>query len=131
VVALAFAGAGEAGGEAAAEGFGGLRRAVSGLGGGGGRFGFGGGRDVAEQVLPFSAGMLAASTSAFSAFSFDLEPVVEAVTLDNLRGTSVLEAPEDLAAYANTFDLLRSAALTPDESAQLIREILRTTKEVA
>ncbi|MGW1324437.1 helix-turn-helix domain-containing protein [Streptomyces antibioticus] len=86
-------------------------------------------KNVTVQVLPFSGGALAASTSAFSSFSFDSEPVVEAVTLENLRGTSVLEAPEDLTAYANMYDLLRSAALAPDESARLLRDILRSTKE--
>ncbi len=86
-------------------------------------------KNVTVQVLPFSAGLLAASTSAFSSFSFDAEPTVEAVTLENLRGTSVLEGPEDLAAYANTFDLLRSSALAPEASAKLIRSALRTFKE--
>ncbi|MFI1731429.1 helix-turn-helix domain-containing protein [Streptomyces acidicola] len=86
-------------------------------------------KNVTVQVLPFSAGALAASTSAFSSFSFDAEPTVEAVTMENLRGTSVLEAPEDLAAYGNAFDLLRSAALAPDASIKLIRDTLRSTKE--
>ncbi|MET9503975.1 helix-turn-helix transcriptional regulator [Streptomyces sp. NPDC006622] len=86
-------------------------------------------RNVTVQVLPFSVGALAATTSAFSSFSFDTEPVVEAVTLENLRGTSVLEAPEDLAAYANMYDLLRSAALAPDVSARLIREVMGNMKE--
>ncbi|MFC9286093.1 helix-turn-helix domain-containing protein [Streptomyces sp. NPDC057052] len=86
-------------------------------------------KNVTVQVLPFSAGALAATTSAFSSFSFDAEPVVEAVTLENLRGTSVLEAPEDLTAYANMYDLLRSAALAPDASARLIRDVWRSMKE--
>jgi transcriptional regulator with XRE-family HTH domain len=86
-------------------------------------------KNVTVQVLPFSAGVLVGYTSAFSSFSFDEEPTVEAVTMDNLRGTSVLEAPETLAAYANAFDLLRSSALTPDASAKLIRGILRSLKE--
>ncbi|MFC9843912.1 helix-turn-helix domain-containing protein [Streptomyces sp. NPDC060223] len=86
-------------------------------------------KNITVQVLPFSAGVLAASTSAFSSFSFDSEPTVEAVTLENLRGTSVLEAPEDLGAYSNAYDLLRSAALAPDASARLIRGVLRSTKE--
>ncbi|MFF3939088.1 helix-turn-helix domain-containing protein [Streptomyces phaeofaciens] len=86
-------------------------------------------KNVTVQVLPFSVGALAASTSAFSSFSFDSVPVVEAVTLENLRGTSVLEAPEDLTAYANMYDLLRSAALAPDASARLLRDILRSIKE--
>jgi transcriptional regulator with XRE-family HTH domain len=86
-------------------------------------------KNVTVQVLPFSAGALAALTSAFSTFSFDAEPTVEAVTLENLRGTSVLEGLEDLTAYANAFDELRSAALAPEASARLIRRVLRTTKE--
>lgn len=85
-------------------------------------------QNVTVQVLPFTAGVLAAF-SAFASFSFDSDPAVEAVTMENLRGTSVLEDPEDLTAYANTFDLLRSSALTPDESSRLIRRVLRSYKE--
>lgn len=86
-------------------------------------------KNVTVQVLPFSAGGLAGAIPAFSSFSFDEEPTVEAVTLENLRGTSVLEGPGDLAAYANAYDLLRSSALTPDASSKLIRGVLRSLKE--
>ncbi|MEU0049431.1 helix-turn-helix transcriptional regulator [Streptomyces sp. NPDC006309] len=86
-------------------------------------------KNVTVQVLPFSAGVLAGYSSAFYSFSFDEEPTVEAVAMDNLRGASVLEGAEDLAAYANAYDLLRSAALAPDDSAKLIRGILRSLKE--
>ncbi|GAB1336261.1 helix-turn-helix transcriptional regulator [Streptomyces sp. E-15] len=86
-------------------------------------------KNVTVQVLPFSTGVLAGYTSAFSSFSFDEEPTVEAVTMDNLRGTSVLEGAKDLTAYANAYDLLRSSALTPDASAKLVRDILRSLKE--
>ncbi|MFJ2259690.1 helix-turn-helix transcriptional regulator [Streptomyces sp. NPDC087844] len=88
-------------------------------------------KNVTVQVLPFSMGALATVTSAFSTFSFDTEPAVQAVALENLRGTSVLEDPEDLAAYANMYDLLRSSALAPDASAKLIRGVLRNLKEDA
>ncbi|MEU6476197.1 helix-turn-helix transcriptional regulator [Streptomyces sp. NPDC047017] len=88
-------------------------------------------KNVTVQVLPFSVGALATVTSAFSTFSFDSEPTVQAVALENLRGTSVLEGSEDLAAYANMYDLLRSSALAPDASAKLIRGVLRTLKEDA
>ncbi|MFI7295350.1 helix-turn-helix domain-containing protein [Streptomyces sp. NPDC050121] len=83
-------------------------------------------KNVTVQVLPISAGVLAGYSCAFYSFSFDEEPTVEAVAMDNLRGTSVLEGAEDLAAYASAFDLLRSSALTPDASAKLIRGILRS-----
>ncbi|WP_327748581.1 helix-turn-helix transcriptional regulator [Streptomyces europaeiscabiei] len=88
-------------------------------------------KNVTIQVLPVGAGTLAGEISAFASFSFDVEPVVEAVTLDNLRGTSILEAPEDLAAYTLAFDQLRSAALAPDVSAQLIRRALQRSKDDA
>ncbi|KPI28846.1 helix-turn-helix domain protein [Actinobacteria bacterium OK074] len=88
-------------------------------------------KNVTIQVLPFSAGVVAASTYAFSSFSFEPEPTVEAVTMENLRGTSVLEDPEDLAVYANAYDQLRSAALAPQASARLIRSALRSSKEDA
>jgi transcriptional regulator with XRE-family HTH domain len=88
-------------------------------------------KNVTIQVLPFSAGTLAGEISAFASFSFDSEPIVEAVTLDNLRGTSILEAPEDLAAYTLAFDQLRSAALSPDASAQLFRRALQRSKDDA
>lgn len=58
-------------------------------------------KNVTVQVLPFSAGVLAGVIPAFSSFSFDEELTVEAVTLENLRGTSVLEGSKDLVAYAN------------------------------
>jgi transcriptional regulator with XRE-family HTH domain len=86
-------------------------------------------KNVTVQVLPFSAGVLAGYSPAFHSFSFDKEPTVEAVAMDNLRGTSVLEGAEDLAAYANAYDLLRSSALTPDASAKLIRGRLRSLRE--
>lgn len=86
-------------------------------------------KNVTVQVLPFSAGVLAGYSASFYSFSFDDEPTAEAVAMDNLRGTSVLEGPEDLAAYANAFDLLRSSALAPDASARLIRGVLRGLKE--
>lgn len=86
-------------------------------------------KNVTVQVLPFSAVALAAAIPAFSSFSFDSEPAVEAVTIENLRGTSILEAAEDLAAYGNAYDVLRSAALAPDASAKLIRDVLRNAKE--
>lgn len=86
-------------------------------------------KNVTVQVLPYSAGILAGYSSAFYSFSFGDEPTVEAVAMDNLRGTSVLEGAEDLAAYANAFDLLRSAALAPEASVKLIRGVLRSLKE--
>ncbi|MGW6604958.1 helix-turn-helix domain-containing protein [Streptomyces sp. NPDC055036] len=87
--------------------------------------------NVSIQVLPVSAGVKAGISYPFSSFSFDSQPTVEAVAIDNLRGSSILEAMDDLTAYASAFDRLRSEALSPDASAQLIRRVLRSAKEEA
>ncbi|CAM5670312.1 helix-turn-helix domain-containing protein [Streptomyces fumanus] len=86
-------------------------------------------KNVTLQILPFSSGTLAAGTSAFAAFSFDSDAVVEVVTMDDLMSTTILENPDDLAHHARTFDLLQSAALSPAESAELIQSKLRTMEE--
>ncbi|MFD7332275.1 helix-turn-helix domain-containing protein [Streptomyces sp. NPDC059872] len=87
--------------------------------------------NVSLQVLPLSAGVKAGITYPFSSFSFDSQPTVEAVAIDNLRGASILEATDDLTAYARAFDQLRSDALSPDASARLIRRVLRSSKDEA
>lgn len=84
--------------------------------------------NVTIRVLPFSAAVLAGTTG-FAAFSFGSEPTAEAVTVEHLGGTLVLEEPEDVAPYVHTFDLLRSAAMTPDESALIIRNALRSVDD--
>jgi hypothetical protein len=86
-------------------------------------------QNVSIQVLPLSAGVKAGMTYPFSSFSFDGQSNVEAVAIDNLRGASILEGADDLAAYTRAFDQLRSAALAPDASARLIRRALRSSKE--
>ncbi|MFD7290015.1 Scr1 family TA system antitoxin-like transcriptional regulator, partial [Streptomyces sp. NPDC059863] len=87
--------------------------------------------NVSLQVLPLSAEVKAGITYPFSSFSFDSQPTVEAVAIDNLRGASILEATDDLTAYARAFDQLRSDALSPDASARLIRRVLRSSKDEA
>ncbi|MCX4964153.1 helix-turn-helix domain-containing protein [Streptomyces sp. NBC_00654] len=81
-------------------------------------------QNVTVQILPRAASKSAGMSGAFAAFSFGVEPIVEAVTVQTVAHTTVVEAPEDLALYVNVFDLLRSAALSPQESADRIRHIL-------
>ncbi|MFJ3194776.1 helix-turn-helix transcriptional regulator [Streptomyces griseoviridis] len=88
-------------------------------------------RNVTLQVLPFSAGAIAGSSYAFSSFSFDSEPVVEAVTMENLLGTSIIEPPQDLFRFSNAYDQLRSAALSPEASARFIRKVLADLEKEA
>ncbi|MCX5391225.1 helix-turn-helix transcriptional regulator [Streptomyces sp. NPDC006482] len=81
-------------------------------------------QNVTVQILPAAASKAAGMSGAFVAFSFGIEPNVEAVAVRTAANTTVVEAPEDLAAYVNVFDLLRSAAMSAEESAERIRQTL-------
>ncbi|SFY34063.1 hypothetical protein SAMN02787144_101923 [Streptomyces atratus] len=86
-------------------------------------------QNVTVQMLPTAASKVAGMSGPFVAFSFGVEPNVEAVAVRNVANTSVVEAPEDLALYANVFDQLRSAAMSPKESAGRIRQLLRNAEQ--
>ncbi len=81
--------------------------------------------NVTVQMLPSSAIRAAGIAGPFVSFSFGDEPTVEAVAVENLSNTSVIEAPTDLALYVNVFDRLRSTALSPEETADRIRLLLK------
>ncbi|MGP8299711.1 helix-turn-helix domain-containing protein [Streptomyces inhibens] len=81
-------------------------------------------QNVTIQLLPMAESLVAGMSGAFVAFSFGVEANVEAVTLENPANANVVEAPEDLALYANIFDQLRSAALSPDGTIERIRQLL-------
>ncbi|MGY5129263.1 helix-turn-helix domain-containing protein [Streptomyces nigrescens] len=81
-------------------------------------------QNITLQLLPAAESLIAGMSGAFVAFSFGMEANVEAVTLENPANTNVVEAPEDLDLYVNVFDQLRSAALSPDETTDRIRQML-------
>lgn len=86
-------------------------------------------QNITVQLLPTEANMAAGMSGAFVAFSFAGEANVEAVSLENPANTNFVESPADLAIYVNVFDQLRSAALSPDKTAQRIRQILEDSKQ--
>jgi hypothetical protein len=76
---------------------------------------------LALQVLPFTAGAHAAAGSASLAILRFLDaPGLGVVYLEALSGGVYLESQEDVARYIRAFALLRSAALSPAESARLL-----------
>ena len=83
-------------------------------------------REMAEiptitiQVFPFGKGAHPGLSGAFSLLEFDTDPPV--VYVDSPAGNLYLEKQRDVRRFVQTFDLLRAAALDPDEStAQLER----------
>ncbi|GAA0518630.1 helix-turn-helix transcriptional regulator [Saccharopolyspora spinosporotrichia] len=71
---------------------------------------------VTFQVLPFEAGAHPAMVSPFILLGFEEDPDMGAVYLENHQGALYLERPDDVRLYANTFERVRKAALTPKKT---------------
>ncbi len=76
------------------------------------------------QVLPFSAGAhAAAGSSSLAVLRFPDAPSLGVVYLEALSGGVYLESQEDVARYIRAFALLRASALSPVDSARLLRDL--------
>jgi transcriptional regulator with XRE-family HTH domain len=81
---------------------------------------------VSLRVLPFAAGAhAAAACGAMTLLRFAEAPDIAVVHLASLTGGISLEGREEVARYLRAYALLRSAALAPSRSAELIRGIAR------
>ena len=81
---------------------------------------------VTIRVLPFSAGAIAAlGIGSPTLLRFHAAPGIGVVHLAGLAGGVCLEAPPTIAAYLGALTRIRASALTPAESAQLIRDLAR------
>ncbi|MFC8712657.1 helix-turn-helix domain-containing protein [Streptomyces sp. NPDC057197] len=78
---------------------------------------------VSLQVLPFAAGAHIGITGPFVIFSFSNTSDLDVVVLDNLTSSLHLERKEDLEAYSEAFDTLRSHALSTEDSLDFIAGI--------
>jgi transcriptional regulator with XRE-family HTH domain len=78
---------------------------------------------VTVQILPFSSGAhAAAAVGSMAILQFAEAPGVGVVHLGGADGGVCLEDQASLAAYARTFEQLRAFALSPAQSAFLLRE---------
>ncbi|NYI04370.1 helix-turn-helix domain-containing protein [Allostreptomyces psammosilenae] len=80
------------------------------------------------RVLPLAAGAAATVSVPFTALSFGSESVIDAVAAENITATMVIEEPHEIAAYSYAFDTLQNAALDPDSTMELIREVKNDIK---
>jgi hypothetical protein len=78
--------------------------------------------NVTIQVIPYKAGAHPAMDSTFTILDFT-GPVPSVVYVEGLVGHIYLERPQDLARYEHVFDLLKSLALSPQDSAELIAKV--------
>ncbi|MFE0042408.1 helix-turn-helix domain-containing protein [Streptomyces albireticuli] len=78
---------------------------------------------VELQVLPLGAGAHAGVMGSFVLFSFPTPAFSDVVCVEHRTGTLYMETPEETDVYTLTFDSLRSAALSPSASLDLITRI--------
>jgi transcriptional regulator with XRE-family HTH domain len=79
---------------------------------------------ITIQVLPFSAGAHAAAGSgSLAILRFPDAPSLGVVYLEALSGGVYLDSQADVARYVRAFALLRAAALSPADSARLLRSM--------
>ena len=75
---------------------------------------------VTLQVLPLSSGAHPALNGPFCILEFPERTDLDVVYTEGVAGHAYLERDSDVRACAETFDLLRAAALSPADSADLI-----------
>jgi hypothetical protein len=77
---------------------------------------------ITVQILPFSSGAhAAAEIGSMSILQFPEAPGLGVVHLGGASGGVCLDAPAELAAHARAFEQLRTFALSPAQSALLLR----------
>ncbi|MFF4225351.1 helix-turn-helix domain-containing protein [Streptomyces abikoensis] len=81
--------------------------------------------NIEVQVLPFDAGAHAGIMGTFVLFTFPTPAFSDIVCVEHRTGNIYMETPEDIDAYTITFDSLRSAALSPAESLEMINRVKR------
>ena len=78
--------------------------------------------NVTVQVLPFSAGAHAGMEGAFALLQFP-GPDPDVVYVEGKTTGALLEDPDDVASYSQSWEYLRAVALGPDESTTLITQL--------
>ena len=78
--------------------------------------------NVTIQVIPYNVGAHPAMDSAFTILEF-AQPVPSVVYVEGLVGHLYLDRPQDVARYERVFDHLKSFALNPQDSIELIAKV--------
>jgi transcriptional regulator with XRE-family HTH domain len=80
--------------------------------------------NVTLQILLFAAGAHAGMDGAFVILEFEEEGDADVVFIDNATGGLFLEKADELRKYLSIFDTIRSAALPPEESIEMIEMLV-------
>jgi len=80
--------------------------------------------NVTLQILPFAAGAHAGMDGTFAILEFEEEGDADVVFTENATGGLFLEKAEELSKYNSIFDTIRSTALRPEESIEMIQTLV-------
>jgi transcriptional regulator with XRE-family HTH domain len=80
--------------------------------------------NVTLQILPFASGAHAGMDGAFAILEFEEEGDADVVFIDNATGGLFLEKADELRKYISIFETVRSAALPPETSIELIEMLV-------
>jgi transcriptional regulator with XRE-family HTH domain len=84
--------------------------------------------NVTIQVLPFSAGAHAGLGSTFAILGFPDSSDHDVVYIEEAAGSLYLERPSEIRRYRSKLDHLLAAALRPDQSTEMISQIVEEMK---
>lgn len=79
--------------------------------------------DVTLQVLPFSTGEHPVMGSSFKVLTFDREPGLDTVYLENDRAGGLLKSASEIRRYIAVFDQLARDAASPDDSREMLVKV--------
>ncbi|MEV4345296.1 helix-turn-helix transcriptional regulator [Actinoplanes sp. NPDC049596] len=85
--------------------------------------------NIVIQVIPFDAGAHAGMPGSFVILDFPDPQDPDLVYSDSMAGDLFLESEADIRRFSAIFDLLRAAALSPQESARMITQRAHTLKK--
>ncbi|MGH3976603.1 MAG: Scr1 family TA system antitoxin-like transcriptional regulator, partial [Pseudonocardiaceae bacterium] len=81
--------------------------------------------NVVIRVLTFEAGAHPGVDGAFTVLEFSDPDDPRIVYLDRMTDSDYLQGLRDVAAYRYAHERLRTAALSPSDSREMIRELMR------
>jgi transcriptional regulator with XRE-family HTH domain len=85
--------------------------------------------NISLRILPFSTGPYPAMYGPFTILDFPEETDTPVVFLENAFSGDVIERVEEVSAYRGMFDQMWQRALTEEDSADLIKELIRRIAE--
>ncbi len=84
--------------------------------------------NVTVQLLPYDATVRPAQYVPFCLFTLRGEPASDVVWLEHLTGGSLLEQRRDVQVYVRAWGELTAAALTPVQTRQYLREMIKESR---